>query len=700
MPSKRLSPSPDSFSNPWILLGILVAANSLLSFGHLPLVAQWGIGLLGIALPCLAVLWKSQGAPLSSLGHQTDFLEGTPPWVFGLLAVIAISVRFIQLTTLSTWPLIDEGLFGYLATRASEHWEWTLFHTESQAPPLFVWGLGTVFKLLGPSLTALWLWPAFLSALSLPLAYAASKAFGSRSFAAAFTCLWAFNFGSLFIGRLCLGHSLEILFQFGSFAILGAWLNLGPGKKRLAAAFGLGLLAGGGFFTLLHWAMMAAFLGLAVLWLLWRDARDRWRLGAAFGLPFGLLAGAFLFLFLNTGHGTYLQSISILHRGFAWKEQAVLIGQYFSSFFWGVTTPRFAYKPFWGGFLDPLTSSLFFMGLVQILRRLPGFVSLGALGTFLLFGMPAFLSNDPEFLRTLLDWPLLLAGAALGISTLGRGPFRHPAWAPMILLSFCAGLGLYHLEGPYRSAWRSNDQATLLDVKSLERYRAYQILDSVSRAQGPGLVLTELDPGPYDQTFATAVYPFNIARNPRLQGIEPGWAALVTNLHYGPFLVLQFPQARWFPLASESASPQGTLLLGLFPWNSKTQPFLHRWLTADQALHPLTDLTFNNSIQGPSQPPLERLLALEPSMEKDPLLMSCLTERIFLAALASSRGATALPILQKALKTGYPGANLWNDLGILWWNLGDREKARQAFAAAHQAPIDHTPARYNFSRTW
>jgi hypothetical protein len=278
---------------------------------------------------------------------------------------------------------------------------------------------------------------------------------------------------------------------------------------------------------------------------------------------------------------------------------------------------------------------------------------------------------------------------------LSAGQQRVGLAALWVLLPLSSGLDLYHLYGPYQKIWRSGDQPVILQSKSMEKYQAYQLLGSMSRAKGPGLIFTEFESTPFDQTFSTAVYPLNAAHNPHLSSSLTLWAGLLTNIDYTPFLTRRFPEGRWFPLTSTKADPPGTLVLGIIPLTPENQKELSTWLEAEKALHPITSLLFHSPFGKPPVNVLDQIIRLEPSLRGDPFLESCVAEKIFFYGMSCGDDSRALEALSRALQTGYPAANLFNDLGVLWYSMGNPVKAREAFQAACFCPSDHTSARMN-----
>ena len=318
---------------------------------------------------------------------------------------------------------------------------------------------------------------------------------------------------------------------------------------------------------------------------------------------------------------------------------------------------------------------------------------------FVLFILPAFLTRDLEMLRMILALPLLMAVCAMGAQKLlycFHPPAQKILW--IALLTLLAVLDFYHLEGPYQRLWRLNWVTSLHYTKSLERWQAFQILSSMKRKSGPGIVLTEFDPTPFDQTLTTALYPFNAARNPAFSPFQAQWAGLLTNINYSPFLAKRFPDSKWFSLAPGQDSSDGTLVLGIIPMDSVNQEILIHWLEIERALRSETSQWLQLPLGQTNAELTQSLYQIRLLANKDPFLESCLGERIFYCEMTGSNSNGVLMALHRALTLGYPAANLYNDLGVYWFTAGDPAKAREAFNAALRCPINHTSAWANLQK--
>jgi Tfp pilus assembly protein PilF len=133
--------------------------------------------------------------------------------------------------------------------------------------------------------------------------------------------------------------------------------------------------------------------------------------------------------------------------------------------------------------------------------------------------------------------------------------------------------------------------------------------------------------------------------------------------------------------------------------NPEIRETMGGWLALETALRPFTSADINLAFGQSHRDILTGLERLKPLVVSDPFLRSCLAERIFYNSMADSNPTLGLEALQQAITKGYPSANLYNDLGVLWFTQGDYAKARQAFEAALRSPLNHTTALENLRRT-
>lgn len=643
-----------------------------------------GRGAAGLFFLCLGLgLLTIRNVPSPGGARPSD--PALPQSLFLSFLLVGALLRFFDLTHLSQWPLTDEAKSGYFALELAEHGGPRMLYDFSQLPPFYIWLQALCFRWLGVSLFSLWALPAFLSTLSLPLAYGAARAWGSRAFAQVFTLLMALGFWPLYTGRFSHPGNLLLLWELGLLWALGAWLQ----KTRPTAwAWRIGLLTGAGFYTFTSWPTVAAgALGL-VLW-------KRRSSTPLFLLGMGLAAAPWVLALATQDYGGYLGQVRVLdplHPTWAALGQGA---SDLAALFWRSVIPTnlFAYRPFWGGYLNPVLSALFFTGAVLWIGQKEKKAGLAAAVAFLLFYGPGFLTGGVEMFRVLPLLPLVLGGVAWGWTGISSG-LRAPArvWVLSGFLLFSLGLDCHHLFRVYRDLWTA-PLDNWFASKSIERLRAFGILDRVQKEMGPGWVLGELTPDLYDQSLTLAVQGFNVEGNGRLDRSKARWAALLTNVHYQPTLSKLFPEGRWVWLSPDVGRPDGGMALVVLPVPGSHPEILNRWIAADRACHAMVPLVFERRDYRSRGPVLDRLAALYPLFQGDRFLESCYWEKVAENHYGDRDWEGQVEALRTAVQKGIPAAHLYNSLGALYLRKDHLKEAKSDLEKAVHCPLDLTSAQ-------
>lgn len=155
--------SPVSFFlNPWAYFLLFGATNCLLAYGSISLATKLIVSLVGLILPfILALAFLTPAHPSHTPLYEKNIFQTPSWWVWVLLSGLAVFLRFDRLATFAVWPHYDEGLTSYYVLDICRHWDWNLFFGSNQTPPLYLWGLGLVYKLFGPSLFPFGYFPPF-----------------------------------------------------------------------------------------------------------------------------------------------------------------------------------------------------------------------------------------------------------------------------------------------------------------------------------------------------------------------------------------------------------------------------------------------------------------------------------------------------------------------------------------------------------
>ena len=665
-----------------------LCANSLLSYFEFPPAIRICIGLFGLLLPLGYALWVEPPLEGNRI-FQEEFLAPVPWWAWILLAAAAALERLYRLTTLSVWPNYDDGLWGFFAVNFMHHWDWSLFYQDNSYPSTYAWGLGALFKVLGPSLFTLWLYPALLSILVVPMGYAAARRVFSKSFSFLTVLFLGLGFWPLFVGRFGNQQILTLLWEcvwlwaLGGFWKAGARRNRGPWE-----AVGLGVVTALGFYIYISWVAVAffTFATVAALALGARpfQARSTLLFLAAFGLALAPLVGAGLV----HNYARIVHDIGSLHGGVPFSDRLLTAGGYVSSLFWQMPPGHFSYQPAWGGLLDPVLGALFLLGLWVLLRAWREPLCLWLLGALVLFFVPGTLTHDVEPFRNLPLIPFLgvvcCAGAALLLQSLPRP--RRGLYLSALVLAF-AGLDFYHLAVRYHRLW---DQVSTWKgyAKPLERYRAYQRLESLRLEEGPGLIYSNFMPGLCDQTLSVADHAFNAAENPDLDFHQAKWCAVLANANYKPFLERRFPQGRAFFLSDGLDAQDGGEMLWVMPVTVGDAVDLSRWQAANQAF-----CCFPGRYYGILR---DNLASAYPAYRTDPFLESCYWEK--LADLDLHVGLfqdvqKPMEDLEEGLKKGYGAAQIYQRLAAFHLIRSEKKQAEEALRKALKAPLDLTTSR-------
>ena len=349
------------FQGFWAYFLVFLLSNILLSYGTLPLEVQIGTGFLGIVFPFVLAHRNrlssgSVGKPLFS----TEFLTEIPFWTWFSFFMVVLFLRFFRLTTLSCWPHYDEGIQNFEAFLLSRQWEWRLFFSYSQITPAYLWISALWLKLSGPSLFNLWLMPAVLSSLTVPMAYLAARQFFSKSFSFLCVLLMGLSFWPLFIGRFSFIPAMLLFWECLFFFIWGRWKSSQNTPRERGWLFVAGIFLGFGFYIQIPtWTLFSTLCGGSVFFLFLHRPKNQWKKMYFLIVPIVLLMAPLALAAYRTGYGLYLRDLSGVQVGQGFSERLSIFASYLSAIFWGPGAEFSAYQSVWGGFLNPLWGSLF-----------------------------------------------------------------------------------------------------------------------------------------------------------------------------------------------------------------------------------------------------------------------------------------------------------------------------------------------------
>jgi len=655
------------------------------------MVARLWVVLIGLVLPfswLVLISKKQRGKNPGSVPIRI------PAGIWILLGLTALFLRLFRLTQLSSWPIVDEGIFAYFATLLEEKWNWQLVHCFAQEPILYTWGQFLVFKLFGNSLASLWLFPAICSILCVPAAWLAGRrALGPA--AGIFAAGWmAFGFWPLYMGRFSVQSILMVFWECMVFFALALLLSSENEKKENKALFGLVLLAGTGFYVYLAWPMVALLTGGAVLLNPAQTWSKRLKL---FALYFSgtLLISLPLGLVFTKDYRGYFDHLWAAHSMIDWETRFQLPLGYLKELFWGGDLNAFSYGPLWGGLFNPILTTLFFVGLAFLLRSWGKPLNRWILAALAFFSLPAFLTNNLEMMRLTALLPVLIAVAAIGTQEFIC--FFKPTRKLLLfslLVAASISLDVYHLFRVF-PAVQINHPAFYGAHKTPEFEKAYALLKTKEVQEGPGLIFLNFHPDPYDQTLFAATYSFNAAENSHLDSNEAKWAALLTNIHEQPFLKKAFPDCSWSWLSEGLNRPDGGWLLALIPVNRMNRGLLGRWTKADESFAELTRQVMELGVDPDQKAMLCLLDQAYPLFKGDPLLESRYWRIRAIHETAAGHLKQAIEDENKAISLGHPMAHLYNELGCLLFKEDRPVESKKAFEEALRLKPNCTNAFFN-----
>jgi 4-amino-4-deoxy-L-arabinose transferase-like glycosyltransferase len=678
-------------ASPWGLFLVLAVSNAFLSYGHLGYQAKCWVGLFGVVLPLALVLFDRD--PGWGRAFQPSGKGPNVPsiWAWLVVAVFAAGIRLFHLSDPSFWPTLHEGTTGYVALELARCQEKGWFFPFNQMPLSYHWGLAWLLKIFKPTLALLWTYPALLSLASVVFIHRAAWLLMPRSSAFLLTAFTAAGFPMVYVGRFSLSHA-ALLFWTGLVLYIGArWHRAESGRGRTLWAALLGLALGAGIHVYYSWAVVMA-VAIPVFLLGNASGKNRRLDAALFGSLLVLaVAPVAVHMMFKSRWSYILMQVDPSRPADAPRLSVAL--SYLTSLFWGTDTDLFAYKPVWGGFLNPVAGSLFLLGALALFKRRPPLAWAG-LAAFLLLMVPAWVSTGYEYLRLTQVFPLLIAGASYGLWVLTRRSKGRAFLLAAVVLAASASLDAYHLAGSYRSYWAGSEAEWFRYNLSPTSYRAYGILRAKASIEGAGILYMDFVMDPVDRTLWFATQKFNGMEDPALRGKPCRWAALMVNAHYRPFLAARFPGSRWFWLSEGLGDTDNGQALGILPLPGEPPVPLSRWRAAHEVFAVLNRAVLWKECDEPDRS-AEILEGNRASFSGDPFLESLYWERMFQSLSMSKKPALAMRALESAVQKGYPAAHLFNEIGILRAMAGDRAGARQAFKSALASPENHTLADGN-----
>lgn len=546
-------------------------------------------------------------------------------------------------------------------------------------------GHGASSQVGGFTYLSLWFPSALVSSLTLFVFYAATRQFFSKSLAIVCAGMWAFGYWPFLLGRYCHEGIWLPLWACLCGYFLGRFLKSSTPQSRKWNSLILGFAAGLGSWTFTPWP----FLGLALFWALFCPTFSKpfRNLGLFPYFVLGALPalGPFLWAVWNEGYGQHISSTSALSGWFSMEHQVRTILSYFTELFWGTLENDSGYIAAFGGMLNPIAASFFFMGLLRLIRSRSLPLVQWIFFAFFLVLLPGLLSMNVETFRVALALPFIYLIAALGMAHL------LTACSPVLRLRI---LLVFLMAGAFIDGARMlQSQRNPLDYPvvsadgafPMANLRAFKVLKGLNDRYGPGLILTEFFETPYDQSLFDLTYSYNEAENRKLKG-SARWAALLTDTGFYPLLHQRFPESVWYDLGKNNPEDP-EMLLGTFPVNTRNEKTLALWVDAH---HYFRDLSWKiNSInEDKTYRAADLLFSQKPEeIAEDPFLEASYWDRraeFFYYYNFKSHYTDQVEALEMALR-GYPSAYLSYKLGSLFARKGQYQKAREAYEKSLRA---------------
>jgi hypothetical protein len=671
----------------WVLFFVFIFANCLLAYESLSGSAKGWIFIFGLILPWIAGISSRKSRDSKALFYTETFSMESPKLVFILLAA-ALFLRFYHLTHFYLWPNGDESLHGFLAIPLITKWDWQFFYTVGEHPPLLIWSLVPLFKFFNSPFFNLWFFPAIFSFIAVPTGYWASRQYFSKSFSLLFGFLLAFSFWPLYFGRFCHQGIFTPFWELSGFLLSAFFIKAHSERRKMIFSFCLGLWIGLGSLTFTAWVaviLLFVLTAVAVWFYRYRPSLD-YLIGFFSGLLVGLLP--FITAAFQNGYGHHLVDASSASHYFSFSHEMVTHLSYVTCLFWGSLQTGSSYAPVWGGMLNPLLGSCFFIGTIELFDRWNEKITLWIVAAFMILFLPGLLSADyVEFNRVIQVMPVVLLVTVLGLQRLAANLPNNRKWVLIPLLSVSFLLDMNQLlkpavDGP---AWNLNFKKEIPD----ENFLAYQILNNEYSKAGPGLVFTDFMPLTHGHSLHVTTYHFNAALNPKLNVVEAKWIGLMVNVHYQSFLEKRFPGSKWTTVTPVPPG-QGGSVVGVIPITPENIQTFIKWNQVHQYFYQL-NLQAENMYNDPKlyQYALQHFSDGYPLVKGDPFLESCFGEWVTQFHWGADHQANIF-LMKQALQVGYPCAHLFYKLGQFLYLDNRFSEAKKAFQKAVRCPINET----------
>ncbi len=617
---------------------IFLISNLLLSYGGFPLQVELWVGFIGFLLPAFLLIADQFSQPRTLQPSAPEEPSESFTKRFGtFLLITALLIQAVNMTWLRHFPHLDTTFVTYFSVNLSQHWVWKFLVGTSQTPALFNWILSFFFRFLEPSFFSMYLFFFLVAVATIALAYYFARALQWKPYIT--FCFFGLSCGYwvLYTDQYGVEMTFKLFLEIALFGLLLLLAQKPSGPHPPGLFIAVGALTGLGFITDIAWPSIALFITLLFFYLSRKLGRKV--IGAFLAALSGFLV-LFLLLIFREHYGEHIHRLWALASPSNASNLGFNILTYLSALFWKSYPNSFG--GFWGGMLNPVYSSFFFLGLLECCTKKN---KVWITGLLLGFGIglgPGMVSYQLDLFRMLHIYPLLLFVAGIGFqSFLAQSKTDLRKILALSIFSFSLALDLHHL------------QVQKDAMKSPQIIQAVDQLDETHRQKGVGAILVELRQNFWDRSLPLATYPYNAEANPRWSWQDANWLAFLVTDDYQPYLSPRFPDLQWVDLGPNVLRPDVHWTLGILPINRKNFPALLPWLEFDRRLQQITIQVMDAEPFISQKDIINELLTAEPSAWKDPFLATCFYEKILLS-LPPDDLSEAHSLASKALRYGYP----------------------------------------------
>jgi tetratricopeptide (TPR) repeat protein len=450
-------------------------------------------------------------------------------------------------------------------------------------------------------------------------------------------------------------------------------------ENKLKWFYPLAVLTGAGFYLEIYWPAVAATVVISVLifaiikkgiWL--KYATLLILLVAIIALPMAeaRLKPPGILPIANNFH------LSSIPRSFV---------IYFSGIFWhGFNSVP--YGPNWGGFLNPVAASLFFLGFISLFSKTSfHFLKYYILFSLILFLLPGALSSSIDLLRINALLPIIVLLEIMGMESLLSSRFRKILFPQIVIfmfLSLSVLLDTYHFLGPYSDI---NKIPLNRQWRNLSYENAYHILKNESNLMGSLYLFSEFNMDYDNKTLNVACYPFDALQNQKLDRSKTAFAALLVKMDYAPNLLSAFPGTQINVLPT-GATNDDVLQMGLFliPIQQISEKTIQDLAKADEICREINLQIKNKNPNKRWDIFVDKFKENKNIFKTDAFLRTIFWEKVAFFYYLSSDFRKASEAYEMSMRQGLEVGHLYQNYGLCLKLIGENQKAEKAFKKARE----------------